>query len=67
MNDMPKRLSCKAAAALLGVSVRTLFNWRETGAGPMYVRIGPKRIMYDEAAVRALLKKGGTEGGQGHG
>lgn len=59
---LPTRLSCKAAAALLQVTERTLFNWRGAGVGPPHMRIGRKRVMYDEAALQAWLEKSAAGG-----
>lgn len=36
-------LTSAEAAELLGISPRTLANWRVQGRGPVYVRIGKKR------------------------
>ncbi len=37
-------------ARRLGFSQRTLQRWRAQGCGPPYVRLGPRRVAYDEAA-----------------
>jgi predicted DNA-binding transcriptional regulator AlpA len=42
-----------AMAQRLGVSKRTLQRWRAQGCGPPYVRLGPRRVAYDEAASDA--------------
>lgn len=39
-------LSEKAAAELLGCSYKTLQAWRHAGAGPAWLRLGPRRITY---------------------
>ncbi len=41
------RLTEKEAATLLGVSVRTMQNWRQTGAGPRFFKIG-RAVRYSE-------------------
>ena len=47
----PRKYLDKAALARrLGVSRRTLQRWRAGGGGPPYVRLGPRRVAYDEAA-----------------
>ncbi len=38
-----------------GVAARTLQRWRATGDGPPYTRIGPRRVVYPEAAAEAWL------------
>lgn len=48
----PKRLSEREVASLLDRTVRTLRAWRAEGKGPPYVRLGRKRVMYNELAVR---------------
>lgn len=41
------------AAAALGISPRTLRNWRQGGFGPQPVQDGG-RLLYDRAAVEAF-------------
>jgi predicted DNA-binding transcriptional regulator AlpA len=48
-----KYLDEAAMAARLGVSRRTLQRWRAEGGGPPYVRLGPRRVAYEEAAADA--------------
>ena len=36
----------KAAAELLGCSYKTLQAWRQRGAGPAWLRLGPRRVAY---------------------
>jgi predicted DNA-binding transcriptional regulator AlpA len=48
-----KYLGEAALARRLGVSQRTLQRWRTRGCGPPYVRLGPRRVAYDEAASDA--------------
>lgn len=51
----------KQVAEILGVSERTLTNWRHEGIGPAYVHIGrPEgqrggRVLYEAGAIRAYL------------
>lgn len=42
----------KEAAALLGISARTLQRWRAEGGGPSYVRISDRRLGYPEDSLR---------------
>jgi predicted DNA-binding transcriptional regulator AlpA len=50
-----KYLDEAALAHRLGVSRRTLQRWRAEGGGPPYVRLGPRRVAYDEAASDAWV------------
>ena len=43
---MPQLLNESEAADFLGVSPRTLSNWRCRGGGPDYVKMGSKAIRY---------------------
>jgi len=47
----------KQAAERLGVSRRTLQRWRLSGDGPPFVRIGPRRVAYAEAALAAWCER----------
>lgn len=55
-NSVPhRRLSEREAARYLGpLSVRTLQDWRNRGAGPAYTKLG-KRVAYDIADLDAFL------------
>lgn len=52
------RVNTKVAADLLGVSVRTLEDWRSKGIGPKFVKIGRKILRYEIAEINAFLDKG---------
>jgi predicted DNA-binding transcriptional regulator AlpA len=39
-------LSTKELARKLGLSHRTLENYRQLGKGPSYLRLGPKAVRY---------------------
>ena len=43
------------AAQLLGLSVSTLRNWRFSGKGPRYYKLG-RSVRYDPADLRAFAK-----------
>jgi predicted DNA-binding transcriptional regulator AlpA len=47
--------SPKEVAALLGVTVTCLINWRRTGVGPTFTRIGTRKVAYDMRDVKAWL------------
>jgi predicted DNA-binding transcriptional regulator AlpA len=46
-------LSDQQLAEMLGVTTRTTLRWRRDGAGPKYVRAGPRRILYRRVDVLA--------------
>ena len=52
-------LSTPAAAALLGLSPRTLEGWRRTGEGPAFVRLGRRRVAYRRSALDRWLDRAG--------
>jgi hypothetical protein len=43
----------KEAAALLGLSPRTLENWRNLRQGPTFLKFG-SRVLYAESALKAF-------------
>ena len=47
-----RRLTEHEAADILGVSHRTLQQWRRTGGGPPYLKLG-SAVRYDAAALEA--------------
>ena len=49
---MHKLLSETEAAPLIGVAVGTLQNWRVSGTGPKFIRVG-RLVRYDPADVEA--------------
>ena len=50
IDDDERRLSVKEAAAILGISARSLYRMREEGEGPDYYRFG-YRILYRKSAL----------------
>ena len=48
MGDRRSYLSTREAAALLGLSERTLERYRVTGEGPEYMKFG-RRVRYEQA------------------
>jgi excisionase family DNA binding protein len=52
------------AAEVLGVSPRTLGDWRRQGIGPRFVRMGRRLIRYARADVDAFVAAGRE--GAGH-
>ncbi|WP_295401351.1 helix-turn-helix domain-containing protein [uncultured Thiocystis sp.] len=56
MNHTPthRRLNEREAAAELGISFRTLQQWRVRGIGPTYLKIG-RSVRYDAASLEIWL------------
>lgn len=57
----------RMTAAKLGVSVRTLEEWRKQGRGPAFVKLNNFRIMYrpediDAYVLECRVKTGGANG-----
>ncbi len=52
-------LKPREVAAFLGVTVWTLKNYRDRGAGPPFVRLLPKTIRYPSDELEAWLKETG--------
>ena len=54
-------LSDREVSALLGISTVTLCNWRSTGKGPRYRKIGKRVVRYLRADVEAFIEAGTVE------
>jgi predicted DNA-binding transcriptional regulator AlpA len=54
-------LDTAATAAMLGLAPETLRSYRNDRIGPPYVRVGPRAIRYDRAAVLAWLTVQNTD------
>lgn len=52
--SFPRRLSEREAAAYLGLSPRTLQDWRTKGVGMPYAKVG-RRVSYAAADLDAFL------------
>jgi predicted DNA-binding transcriptional regulator AlpA len=48
-------LSSKEVARLLGVTVECLTSWRRADKGPLFTRIGTRKVAYDMRDVSAWL------------
>ncbi len=60
--NLPRLLTCREAAAALGVAVGTLAVWRCTRRYPLaFVRIG-RHVRYAEADVAAFIQAQRIEG-----
>lgn len=55
MSQYAERISPKKAALYLGVSVRTLEEWRKKKIGPAFVKLGPKLIRYEVEELDRFL------------
>lgn len=49
------RVNNEKAAAYLGISAKTLNNWRHQGKGPRFLRIG-NRVMYRRKDLDSYLE-----------
>jgi len=45
----------RAAAEILGISVKTLQRWRRTGQGPAFVKYEKRLIRYPQSALDEYL------------
>jgi predicted DNA-binding transcriptional regulator AlpA len=56
----------RALADKLGVSVRTLGDWRRKGRGPLYLQVGYRNVKYPAEDVERWLQSlwGRTNGGR---
>jgi len=53
-NNQSVRLSERDAASFLGITQRTLQDWRLNRRGPAYIKLG-RRIAYDRADLERFL------------
>jgi len=51
------RLTVKEAAEYLRLAKGTLDHWRTTGAGPRFIKISTRKILYDTADLDAWLNQ----------
>lgn len=58
--DQPieKLLDDRDLADVLKVSLETPADWRKSGVGPAYVRVGPRLIRYKRSDVQAFIDAG---------
>lgn len=60
-NEIPfQLLTTEELAEFLGVSMRTIEDWRCDRKGPPHVRLGPRTVRYRSDEVLAWLARGGT-------
>ena len=48
----------KEAAAILGMAVQTLRNWRWRGKGPRVHKVGARLVRYHRADLLAFIERG---------
>ena len=53
-----------AVASMLGVSTRTLKDWRRKKTGPKYVAIGRNTVRYRVGDVREFIQRKASNNGQ---
>lgn len=56
MDLEPTHLRVKQAAAYLGVSFHTQNNWRCTGEGPRFMKLG-RKVLYPMTEVEAFERR----------
>lgn len=49
-------VSQSEAAEIIGVSARTLYNWRCEGKGPKYAQVGERMYRYYTRDLHAFMK-----------
>ena len=57
---LPTRVNNEQAAAVIGVTPKTLRFWRHKGRGPRYIKFGPEQhagVAYDLADIEAWLEE----------
>lgn len=57
LNDAAELFDTQATAAVLGMSPGTLVNWRASGEGPPFVRLGARRVRYRRADLERWLRE----------
>lgn len=57
---LPRRFTEAQAAQFLGVSQRTLQDWRTNARGPAFYKLS-KRVVYDETDLQAYLARNRVE------
>ncbi len=60
-------LSEYQTAAFLGVAPATLARWRCKGGGPAFLKLGPRRILYDMRDLEKFIfecRRNGTGGSE---
>ena len=55
LSSTPQRVAPRELAPLLGVTSKTLENWRKAGKGPPFITFSRRKIRYDMSAVKAWL------------
>lgn len=63
-NTQSVRLSERDAASFLGITQRTLQDWRLNRRGPAYIKLG-RRIAYDRTDLEQFLAANRVEPAQG--
>lgn len=60
---LPVLITTREVAERLGVSVRTVEDWRHRGRGPAYITLAPKAVRYDLAVVERYIADNTTRPG----
>jgi len=62
MAKLPEMMTASCAAEMLGISTKTLLDWKRRGEGPPSTRKG-KRVYYIREQVKDWLRAGASSGG----
>lgn len=63
MTELPDLLTTPEVAALVGVSVHTVKQWRARGTGPQFTRLSSRAVVYDRAEVERWVREDFTRHG----
>lgn len=55
--DVPDLVPAWVVAVWLRVTVQTVYNWSNNGRLPKPLRLGPKKVVWETAAIRAAVAK----------
>jgi len=56
LSDLDPLLSIGDLAAYLGVPIKTIYDWRQTGRGPVGIRVG-RHLKFAVSDVRAWIEQ----------
>jgi predicted DNA-binding transcriptional regulator AlpA len=63
LQTLPARLRTPSAAAYVGLAPATLERLRAVGGGPAFIKLGPRVVVYEVAALDAWVNERGQRRG----